>query len=145
MNPSRDKGTRFERELVEALRSAGLDALRVPLSGAQRGFNGDVVINTTTGRIIFECKVRRTGFKKFYEWLSDVKYLVFKQDRQEPLVAMRLATFLDLLTSDSPAQQACKKQPGTYPTNQETIDKTAQIISINAGKPSIAILPCDTE
>lgn len=141
----RQKGTRFERELVEALRSVGLDALRVPLSGAQQGFNGDVILNTSSGQDKFECKVRRSGFRQVYEYLTGVTYLAFKQDRNEPLVAMRLSTFLRLLTSNSTATQASLPQQRIPVEVVKAMQQTAEIIRINTGKPSIAVLSGDGE
>ena len=39
----RDKGKRFEREVVNSLKEAGFyDAKRIPLSGLQEGFKGDI-------------------------------------------------------------------------------------------------------
>ena len=92
---------------------AGLDALRVPLSGAMRGFKGDVILNTAAGQDKFECKVRRSGFRQVYEYLTGVKYLAFKQDREEPLIAMRLSDFLSPSNIEFPCSQASLPQPKT--------------------------------
>jgi hypothetical protein len=43
-HPSKRKGNGFEREVVHALRRAGLAAERVPLSGQLPGYEGDVSV-----------------------------------------------------------------------------------------------------
>ena len=44
----RDKGNRFEREVVNYLKEKGFhDAKRIPLSGSQQGFKGDLIIQRT--------------------------------------------------------------------------------------------------
>ena len=44
----RDKGKRFEREVVNTLKESGFyGAKRIPLSGLQEGFKGDVLIQRT--------------------------------------------------------------------------------------------------
>ena len=44
----RDKGKRFEREVVNTLKESGFyEAKRIPLSGLQEGFKGDVIIKRT--------------------------------------------------------------------------------------------------
>ena len=41
----RDKGKRFEREVVNTLKESGFfDAKRIPLSGLQAGFKGDILL-----------------------------------------------------------------------------------------------------
>ena len=44
----RDKGKRFEREVVNTLKESGFfDAKRIPLSGLQEGFKGDILLKET--------------------------------------------------------------------------------------------------
>ena len=41
----RDKGKRFEREVVNTLKESGFfSAKRIPLSGLQEGFKGDILL-----------------------------------------------------------------------------------------------------
>lgn len=54
-NPSKQKGSRFERQVVNEAKSMGHKAKRIPLSGAVEGFKGDVQIGT----MVCECKKRR--------------------------------------------------------------------------------------
>jgi len=66
---SRDKGARFERDLVNIMKSGGIDAVRVPLSGMGHEkdggeFAGDLVVPMFGAREKFEAKKRgeATGF-----------------------------------------------------------------------------------
>lgn len=95
----RQKGNRFEREIVEVLRSAGLDAYRIPLSGAQRGFKGDVVVRLQSRELRLEAKIRKHGFKFIYDSLGDNDCLCVRVDRDEPLVIMPLSTFTQVLSA----------------------------------------------
>jgi hypothetical protein len=135
---SRDKGNRFERELVNRLRTAGHDAYRIPLSGAQRGFNGDLVIRSLPDQPKLECKSRANGFQKLYQWLVGVKYLALKADREETLITMRYDDFLALLTSVAP-----KAKPKTSERLlQSFLGQSGKIHKIHIDKP---LLPCDGE
>ena len=103
-NASRNKGSRFERDIVEELKAAGLDAYRVPLSGAMRGYKGDVHIRTATGQINLEAKVRASGFGFIYQHIEGVDALVIKADRQEPLLIMRLSEAAKLIGAKQQAR-----------------------------------------
>tara|TARA_R100000426_G_scaffold68884_1_gene47927 strand:- start:3849 stop:4154 length:306 start_codon:yes stop_codon:yes gene_type:complete len=88
---ARDKGARFEREFAKSI-----GGYRVPLSGAMGGeYSGDVKGLGMT----FECKVRKDGFKKIYEWLNNehVDALAIKADRKDTLIVMPLETFMDYM------------------------------------------------
>jgi Holliday junction resolvase len=96
--PSRDKGARFEREIVRIATAHELQALRVPLSGATKGFKDDVVVKDTTGETWnLEAKKRANGFKQIYEWKGDTDGLVIAADRQPPLIVLNLDDFFDVL------------------------------------------------
>ena len=59
----RRKGKRTELYIVSLLRQAGLDAKRIPLSGATEFAKGDVLVYTTDGiPKILEVKGRGKGF-----------------------------------------------------------------------------------
>lgn len=64
---SRNKGARVERELVHILNEQGFTALRVPLSGAAKGFEYDVLAAKNGRNFSFEVKARGTGFERVYE------------------------------------------------------------------------------
>jgi hypothetical protein len=84
------KGSGFEREVVEFLKAAGLPAKRVPLSGAMAEYKGDVMM----GGYVIECKRRKAGFRTLYGWLGDNDFLVFRDDKCEPLIVTRLDNFV---------------------------------------------------
>lgn len=90
---SRDKGYRGEHELVNLLRKAGIEAVRVPLSGSTDFAKGDVL---TCGKVC-EVKLRRHGFKEIYKWLVGKDWLFLKADRQPYLVVMNVDELLKLV------------------------------------------------
>ena len=94
---ARQKGDRTERLAVDILRSYGLDAYRVPLSGACEGFNADIVIRGIGQELKAECKCRGSGFTTLYKWLGAHDALVLKADRAEPLITMPLRAFAKLV------------------------------------------------
>jgi len=58
-NPRR-KGSAGEREWAALLRELGIDARRVPLSGAAPGWGGDVVsVLPGVGRVVWQVKRRK--------------------------------------------------------------------------------------
>jgi len=104
-NRQKDKGSRFERECVNVLKANGIEAKRVPLSGAAEGFKGDIIFSQTVpdegnGYEVpwrGECKHRADGFKQIYGWIVDNDCLFLKADRRETLVVLRLDKFVDLI------------------------------------------------
>jgi hypothetical protein len=101
---SRRKGAQFERDLVNALKEAGVDAVRVPLSGmgheasANDEFAGDIVLPWITGkREKFEAKKRAAGFATIYRWLGRHRGLFVSADRKETLVIFRFSDFVELV------------------------------------------------
>ena len=97
---SRDKGSRFERECVNAAKAKHLDARRTAYSGAMEWEKGDVLITPTYEPDApvwdFECK-RRAKLPALIAALGDHKGLIIKQDRGETLVLVRFDDLLDLL------------------------------------------------
>lgn len=88
---SKQKGSRFELAVAKAL-----GGVRVPMSGAVAAFPGDVVAEIGGRKRRLECKKRAAGFKQIYGWLRDNYALVIGADRQEPLIVLRLADFVEL-------------------------------------------------
>lgn len=93
--PSRDKGARRERELVNKHLQIGCHAERVPLSGASRyqGNGADLDIypfGKDAGALVFEAKARGNGggFVTIERWLADHDGLFLVRDRAEPLVVL---------------------------------------------------------
>lgn len=96
-NPSKRKGSGFEREIVKLLQEAGIAAERVPLSGAVKGgsFEGDIDFPVRNIDRKGECK-RRRRFATLYGWLGANFCLFLREDNNEPLVVMRLSDFAEL-------------------------------------------------
>tara|TARA_R100000544_G_C2169051_1_gene31316 strand:+ start:148 stop:510 length:363 start_codon:yes stop_codon:yes gene_type:complete len=96
---SKRKGYRVENELVKYLNRKGIDAKRQPLSGALADFPHDISIKNPN--LILEVKARKTGsgFKTILNWMGKADALVMKQDYDDPIVAMRMDVFLDLIRS----------------------------------------------
>jgi Holliday junction resolvase len=98
---SRQKGDREERAIVDAARSRGLEARRVPLSGSVDGYEGDVVLVDPVSKAerTIEAKHRADGFREIYKWLLEdhVDFLTVRADRRERLWIMREEDFFSLL------------------------------------------------
>jgi hypothetical protein len=90
---------RGEREFAELV-----GGKRIPLSGAQAGFENDVLIETPKGTLRAEVKRRKGGFTMLYGWLEDERerpdIVAFRADRKPWLVAMPLDVFLKLIWRD---------------------------------------------
>jgi hypothetical protein len=96
----RQKGSTFERELVNFLREGGLDAKRVPLSGATEFQKGDVVVTPgyapDAAMLVGECK-RRASLPALFSHLGEHDFLAMRADRGETLIVLRAGLFRDLL------------------------------------------------
>jgi len=95
--PSRDKGNRVEREIVNACLDANIQAERVPLSGAAGGsYTGDMIL---CDKFRCEIKARKdgSGFRLLYKWKAGNDILIVKQDRSSPLFIMDLDTLSQLM------------------------------------------------
>ncbi len=103
MNPSRQKGDRFERACVSALVDLGVPAERVPLSGAAGGsFTDDLYVEVCGQREQIECKTRARAWSDLFGWLNPKHHpkppfaLMIKADRTDTLVVMTLPQFARL-------------------------------------------------
>ena len=80
---SRQKGDRFERQLVRLLQDHAFGAERVPLSGSAGGsYTGDFTVPLLGRDLRVEAKARATGFATLYGWLEGRDALVVKADRK---------------------------------------------------------------
>lgn len=98
---SQRKGYRIENEIVNALRDAGIRAVRMPLSGSLGGdLAGDVVLDPI-GRDRMRCEIKArangSGFGTIERWLGQNDVLILRRDRQRPIVVLPWERFLDLL------------------------------------------------
>lgn len=89
---SRNKGQRREREFA-----ALIEGIRIPLSGAQKGFENDV----EGMGLSWEVKAKKDGFKMIYDYVLDEREkpdaVALKADRKPWLVVMTLDKFKELL------------------------------------------------
>lgn len=99
-NTSRQKGDRFERLCVNSLKEMGLEAERVPLSGAAGGtFSSDLEVRVAGTRRKIECKTRKRAWTDLFGWLPGNFALFIKADRTDTLVVMDLKTFAELVNA----------------------------------------------
>lgn len=96
-NRQKQKGSAYEREIVNWHRERGIPCERVPLSGAAKGsFKADLRIHNGMEA---ECKRFANGLGKLYDALEqDGADIVFaRQDRSQTLVCMPLETYEALM------------------------------------------------
>ena len=95
---SKRKGTRFEREVREFFENfLGVEAYRIPLSGAARGFKGDLIVPDVFGDRPVECKFGNRVPKTPYVWLGDNAALIMRRKWEPALIVMRLNDWAELV------------------------------------------------
>lgn len=92
------KGTRVERLVVNKLKEGGVNATRVPLSGAMASNPDDIILDWLGDKAQGEVKARADGFKEVYKWIAPVRVLFLKANRKEVLAVLRISDFIELLT-----------------------------------------------
>ncbi len=100
--PSRDKGLRRERAIVDIHTKCGLRAERVPLSGAvrYRGNGADVDLYVRGAEPVkAEVKARGDGdgFRTLERWLGGNDALFLWRDRTSPFVVLPLHVWLEIV------------------------------------------------
>jgi len=96
---SKQKGNRFEREIVNLTKEAGLDAERAYGSnGKALGFTEDVdvVIRTSWTDLKAQMKIRAT-IADYIKPAVTVDLQVIRENRGEPLAVIRYKDLLELL------------------------------------------------
>ena len=85
----------MENELVHAHREIGVEARRVPLSGAAVGYKGDIKVILRDREITGEVKARATGsgFVTLERWLGDNDALFLRRDRAPAMVLLPWETW----------------------------------------------------
>ena len=78
------KGTRVEREFVNQAKAEGLEARRVPGSGAFAGLPGDAYIEG----LRCECKARKNGWATMEKWIDGNDVLLLKPDNKDAMVVL---------------------------------------------------------
>ena len=109
-SPSRDKGMRVERKIVDLHREIGIKAERVPLSGAMTFRNTgstdvDVYpLGPDAAPFVCEVKARGTGggFVTIERWLGNADVLFLVKDRAPPLVMLPWARWQEILLALKP-------------------------------------------
>jgi len=92
VSAAKRKGTGFETEVVNRHRALGIDAFRIPLSGAMERYPGDIQL----AGMIAECKRRKKNFTSLYNALdqgggSDLMFC--RDDGRETLVVLPWQTW----------------------------------------------------
>src|ERR1039458_7237783 len=103
---SRQKGDRFEREVVNYFQENGIAAERIPLSGASpfghslHGYDLNVPMLGHDHHV--ECKHIGGGFKTIYKWLGhgNNDFLIIRADRSDALAVMPLDLLVKLIKSE---------------------------------------------
>ena len=96
---SKRKGYDGEAEVVKLLQKNGIEAERVPLSGALKSekYSCDVVLSN--GKRI-EVKRRKSGLKTIQKWLEEDQnsnYIFFREDYGDWIVIMPVVEFIGLI------------------------------------------------
>lgn len=119
---ARQKGKRLEHDVVKALKNIGVDAQRVPLSGALSWLKGDVVEFNTVKAHLHECKNCET--LELPAWWrqcisqclnGEVPVLEFTSNYQRPWVAMRVADFDEMVEAYEQSSPALTMQMMVLP------------------------------
>lgn len=107
----RRKGAVIEREIVNRHLELGIQAVRVPLSGAARGFKDDVRIE---GLGTCEVKARASGegFRRLEQWLGSCDALFLRRNRADPLVLLPWSTYVRLMRAIGHDDAARDTPPG---------------------------------
>ena len=100
----RDKGARFEREVVQIFKAAGFDTAKRTGEWQEH----DVLVAIDGHDRVVECKVRGSGFSSLYQFLEKSWAVAHKADRKEPLITLRLSDFLRL-KEEAPCQNVSPK------------------------------------
>ena len=95
---SRNKGAAYEREIVNQLKDYGIEAERVPLSGAMKGnYGGDIKLGPVLG-YIGECKRSKKSLSRIYKAVEqdNADFLFARDDLKETVAIVRMETLLTL-------------------------------------------------
>jgi Holliday junction resolvase len=96
----RNKGNRVERELVKMHEEAGVEAERMPLSGALGGkYGGDLLIDNQY-RAEVKARANGEGFIVLEKWLGEHDFLFLKRNNRQPMVMMNWDHYIALLGKD---------------------------------------------
>ena len=100
---SKQKGTRFENEIVSILNENGIKAIRAwGSNGKSLGFEEDVdILVKEFGRIKeFKIQAKRRAQLPRYLKLGSCDAVVIREDREVPMVIMPLMDLIGILSED---------------------------------------------
>jgi len=92
---ARVKGASFEREIVNWHKERGVDAERIPLSGAMKGnYASDIRLGPQLA-LIAECKRRARAWQDIYDAFDQDKadVVFIRKDRKPALVVLTMETY----------------------------------------------------
>lgn len=92
---SRDKGAKFEREIVNWHKERGVDAERIPLSGAMKGnYASDIKLGPQLA-LTAECKRRARAWQDIYDAFDQDKadVVFIRKDRKPALAVLTMETY----------------------------------------------------
>ena len=81
-------------------KAMGLDAHRVPLSGAVDGYAGDVIVAGLRAEV--KARASGGGFVTLERWLGENDLLFLRRDRTTPLVVLPWSTWQKVMRRESP-------------------------------------------
>lgn len=98
---SKNKGSRVETEITNDLKSLGVDAERIVLSGAAGRFHSALEHDIRIEDLKAEVKARAdgNGFIQLEAWMGTADLLMLRRDRRKPDVFMNWDTFVKLITA----------------------------------------------
>lgn len=92
---SKRKGYLGEHNLEKVLKEKGIQAIRIPLSGADKFQKGDIYIKDIG--LVCEVKTRKKLNSIFYEVLQKNDVGFFKENYKDYFVVMKLDYFVNLI------------------------------------------------
>ena len=107
-NPSKQKGNRVERIIVDIIKSNGFDAMRAwGSNGKALGHHEEVDIvmkHWNLSKVYGGIKIQSKARKKIAEYMKPnleiVDWQVIKEDREDPLVVLPLKDLLKIIKGD---------------------------------------------
>lgn len=92
----RDKGARIERKVANLLKSEGIEARRIPYSGAGHQ-KGDIEFGPCFGMVAEVKGGKSLPTGRIRAWLGGHDALFLMEDREEPLIVLPMETFKELI------------------------------------------------
>ena len=100
---SQRKGYVVENAIVNLHKDAGIEATRVPLSGATgyRGNVGDVDVRVFPDGELIPCEIKARangeGFTTLERWMGNHEVMFLKRNRQKPMVVISWDLWIETL------------------------------------------------